>query len=363
MTSYRLSTGHLEDSTPLEEQSCFMQTFVRPLSKFLPGFRDACRHTTPPINIVANEQTLLTDLLNYISRFDPDVVVGYDLNSVALDVLVHRMRDFRTPHWSRIGRFRRDKLPPLRTGGFNNHLLTGRLACDLSGDGFKSNVSSTTWSLTELCQQHLNIAREDIDPDEVIDYFDSTSTKPARLIDFIRHCESDSHLQMALVHKVQYLSLTKQLTNLAGNSWNSTLAGGRAQRNEFILLHEFHRQKYICPDKLSFNDRKAMSKQQPNNAAQEDTANGENGKKNLKKDKYKGGLVFEPKRGLWDKFILVMDFNSLYPSIIQEYNIDFTTIDRASLDVSSRPYEPRGSLLTSHFTRLTKSSISSALPF
>ena len=103
-------------------------------------------------------------------------------------------------------------------------------------------------------------------------------------------------------------------------SRNKTLNGGRAERNEYILLHEFHRLKYICPDKT-------YGKKASQPAPQEDDEQG--GKKSTKgkRDKYKGGLVFVPKRGLWDKFILVMDFNSLYPSIIQEYNIDFTTVE------------------------------------
>jgi DNA polymerase alpha subunit A len=86
--------------------------------------------------------------------------------------------------------------------------------------------------------------------------------------------------------------------------------------------------KYICPDKRWGKKAAPVKVEQD-----KDGESGEIKTFKGKRDKYKGGLVFESKRGLWDRFILAMDFNSLYPSIIQEYDIDFTTVDLQDLDV------------------------------
>jgi DNA polymerase alpha subunit A len=175
------------------------------------------------------------------------------------------------------------------------------------------------WSLTEMCSLYLGEgnARQDIDNEAALKTWAMTRDG---LLSYVNHCEADTYFITAIALKVQMLPLTKVLTNLAGNSWARTLSGTRAERNEYILLHEFYRNKYICPDKI-------YGKGKPK--VEEDNPDGEEGVDVKKKDKYKGGLVFEPEKGLYDKFILVMDFNSLYPSIIQEYNICFTTVDRS----------------------------------
>ena len=109
------------------------------------------------------------------------------------------------------------------------------------------------------------------------------------------------------------------------------MKGNRAERTDYLLLHEFHQLKYICPDKLGFQKKNRVGVGGAGagaGAGADGEANeGDNAPGPVRgKAKYSGGLVLEPKKGLYDSFILLLDFNSLYPSIIQEFNLCHTTL-------------------------------------
>lgn len=332
---------NVSQDAPTDEklQPSDIVTLVRPIGgvSVPPGLQQLAQKQDLNLRIMPNEKSLLSCLTALLKNQDPDVFVGHRLENISLDVLVHRIHDLKVPTWSTLGR-RNRKVWPERfgrnTGGFNNNLqireiFQGRLLCDIANEMGQSLTSKCqSWDLAEMY--------------EVV----CGKKQPALEINFQnpRYAEDASFLLMALkdncsnvqiaaevAFSIQILSLSKQLTNLAGNAWSHTLSGTRAGRNEYILLHEFKRNNYIVPDKEDKFHKNTNNQQQAKMEANEEDSTTVTSNK---KPKFQGGLVFEPEKGLHKKYVLVMDFNSLYPSIIQEFNICFTTVDRESFNIT-----------------------------
>ena len=74
--------------------------------------RDLATNTkVTKIERAENERALLNLLLARINKIDPDVVVGHDIASFDLDILLHRFGQTKVENWSRLGRLRRSNIP------------------------------------------------------------------------------------------------------------------------------------------------------------------------------------------------------------------------------------------------------------
>jgi hypothetical protein len=320
------STVQLDAATDESFRNMSQLTIVRPLNfesngtmAQFPRDMEKEAKNMPELQKSPNERALLSRLFAQIGSWDPDVLVSHNGWGHDIDVLLSRCVELKVGMWSKIGRRRQMKLPPASQFGNGKewaiaNALDGRILCDTYLSA-KELLRETTYSLTNLASTQLKFARQDIEQSDIPSYCRSG----ALFVKLAQHTLMDAQLVQRLMFKLQVLPLTKQLTNIAGNLWGRTMKGNRAERNEYLLLHEFHQLKYLVPEKRSAKQRT------------EELGGDEGGATagNNNKAKYSGGLVLEPKKGLYDSFILLLDFNSLYPSLIQEYNLCFTTMEWA----------------------------------
>ncbi|CAK9801869.1 DNA polymerase alpha catalytic subunit [Anthophora quadrimaculata] len=274
-----------------------------------------------------SETDLLEELLKIINITDSDLLIGYDCG-FQFDILMHRMITLKVSNWSRLGRLRRS-VPPLIKGKINlNQVVTGRPICDIQVSAKELNLKVRSYDLQSLCTAVLKRKEnecKEIKPGECSSFYNTCS----KIDNLIKITLTEALYILSIVFELNILPLALQITCIAGNVISRTLTAGRAERNEYLLLHAFHLKNYITPDKRV-------------------TKKGKNDEERTgrKKAAYAGGLVLEPKKGFYDKLILLMDFNSLYPSIIQEYNLCFTTIpgaayaDSADLSIPESNLEP-----------------------
>lgn len=291
------------------------------------------------VSACGSETALILAFLGKVQDFDPDVIVGHNAFGFDLDVLASRLHHLKIQPWQKLGRLRRpkDRVPRMegRQGsGFwvGGNITVGRLVCDVLLQSRDLLPKLQSYDLPCLVKEQLSDSQVHIiEPEALPSYFET-----AQQLASMAHITISNALWIArLMQSLQILPLSRQLTNLAGNTWNASLQNKRAERNELLLCHEFHRKKFVLPDKESLLTKKRRLQIEGGASAvsglddpddQEQAAGGTGPRRG--KAQYSGGLVLEPKVGLYEDFVMLLDFNSLYPSIIQEHNICFTTVER-----------------------------------
>uniref|UniRef100_A0A8D0EDG3 DNA polymerase n=1 Tax=Salvator merianae TaxID=96440 RepID=A0A8D0EDG3_SALMN len=285
-------------------------------------FKETAKRKNAKIEIAGTERTLLGFFLAKVHKIDPDIIVGHNIYGFDLELLLQRINLCKVPHWSKIGRLRRSNMPKLggRSGFGEKSATCGRMICDVEISA-KELIRSKSYHLSELVHQILKVERVTIPTEEIRNMYSDSS----HLLYMLENTWTDAKYILQIMCELNVLPLALQITNIAGNVMSRTLMGGRAERNEYLLLHAFYEKDYIVPDKQFF--KKSLQKQEEDEDFEGDQNKSKIGRK---KAAYSGGLVLDPKVGFYDKFILLLDFNSLYPSIIQEFNICFTTVQRVS---------------------------------
>ncbi|XP_060810527.1 DNA polymerase alpha catalytic subunit [Amyelois transitella] len=273
------------------------------------------------LNKCDSERELLNYFMVQFWKADPDLVVGHDLPGFQQDLLIGNILDLHIPNWSRLGRLKRSVAPQRKFASKDAFL--GRLVCDIKISAMEL-IRARSFDLNTLCVDVLKMKegeRVDVAIEDLPRYYENSRN----LLQLVSLSMQDASYILKIMCELNVLPLALQITQIAGNVMSRTLMGGRSERNEFLLLHAFTEKNFIVPDKV-------YGKKTVNIDDDNEDGNTENVPKKQAKKKaaYSGGLVLDPKKGFYDQLILLMDFNSLYPSIIQEYNICFTTIKRKS---------------------------------
>lgn len=325
LVNHRFAIDKKAPITPFTKRYC---GFTRPSTQNWPiGVNDALgKYKAVTAVKLDSERALLSWFLTTFKNIDADLVVTHDASDCQLDIICDRISAIKLPMWSRMGRLNLSTMPKK----FKDYFV-GRMICDVKSSA-EELIKSRSYDLETLCRNVLKIEEDqriEVSNEELYDMYES----PDGILKLITLTLQDCLYVMRIMCELNVLPLALQITNICGNLMSRTLQGGRSERNEYLLLHAFEEKDYIVPDKkpreINWNKDETM------NIAATQMTQTQMGQTQMvpppsgrKKPAYTGGLVLDPIKGFYDQFILLMDFNSLYPSIIQEYNICFTTVDQ-----------------------------------
>lgn len=233
-----------------------------------------------------NEKDLLSSFISKFNDLDPDIIIGWHVIGFDLDFIERRLKHYSIPFF--IGR---DRSTPLirqsQSGGWHCS-INGRVIIDGPPTLRGAFYTFESYSLENVGKEVLGVGK-DITGSGKVDEIERRFLEDK--IALAHYNLLDCTLVTDIYNKLDLVDLT--FTRAITSGMTMDRVGLSVAAFDYFMLPMIHRKGLVAPD---IDDMEALNQGS-------------------------GGLVFIKEPGFYDS-IVVLDFKSLYPSIIRTFMID-----------------------------------------
>jgi len=233
----------------------------------------------------SNEREILERFVEVVADDDPDVITGYNIGGYDLPLLEERAKALRMRELA----FGRERSAP-RVMGDRLWKITGRVVADAWWSA-RRELHPKQESLQYVARTLLNDSKLDVDRRNIDREW---SADPARVMEY---CEHDADLALRIVQRLRTLDKAADMATVARLPLEEGLNGRTSLFIDAMLIPRADANGVGVP---------------PNHFAGREAP-------------IEGGYVHSIRPGI-SRWVVVLDFKSMYPSIIIARNLCFTTL-------------------------------------
>ena len=289
---------------------------------------DTCNSSDVPgaaVFTYRTEEALLNAVYAHMREASPDIIAGYNSDHFDLPYLKRRALNlgaaaFRYNLKDRRGLFQWHSASTTRGSAqmgereVTMHDIPGTVTFDVL-DAIRDNHKLRSYTLNAVSEHFLGDTKDDVKYSEIAGLMESEGGRGK----LARYCLQDTVLVADLIEKLYLVTNAVELSKVTGTKLGDTLHRGQSLKVEANVLKTTAAHGMVLPTFSRPYDQDEVQVPFYNKVrGRIPTGRGKTG--------FQGATVLEPKRGFYEEPIAVLDFASLYPSIIQAYNLSHDTL-------------------------------------
>lgn len=256
-------------------------------------------------NVVSfdKEEDMLSAWSKFVRASDPDLLTGYNIVTFDLKYLLDRAQTLKIADFPYLGRLigqpTKMRASQMSSTGFGAHAsitysIHGRVVFDMMQLIIRGH-KLRSYTLNSVSAEFLGEQKEDVHYSIISDLQKGNEQTRRRLAVY---CLKDALLPLRLMNKLLSLTNYMELARVTGIPLRWLVSRGSMIQVVSLLHQKAHATSLLVPD---------------------NAGGGES-------PQFEGGYVFQPKKGYYKDPITIMDFASLYPSIMMAHNICYSTL-------------------------------------